>query len=344
MRMTALSLGRMTAGMRMPVIARGHRSLWTRSAPSPVARHSAPVSRPPVRPRPLRGKIFRGSEQLRAGRLTRGQLRSSAWQRVFPDVYACSSLTLDHRRRAQAAAGLLLPTAVLTGRSAAVIWGVDLAGPDDDVEVAVSAACRAGAVRGVAVTRRLLLADDVVDRLGVRVTTPLRTALDLARIHPLDEAVACLDRFLRAGLVTREQVAAAAASLTGPGCRHVRKAAELADGLAESPQETRLRLLLHASSLPRPVAQFVVRGAEGDFVARVDFGWPAQKVALEYEGRWHGERQNVARDRARLNRLTAAGWTVIFVTAVDLHDPGQLAARVAAALQLPGYASRRSSH
>jgi very-short-patch-repair endonuclease len=282
--------------------------------------------------------MFRGSEQLRAGTLTRGQLRSSAWQRVFPDVYACSTLTLDHGRRARAAARLLLPGAVVTGRSAAVLWGVDLAGPDDAVEVAVTAACRAGAVRGLVVTRRLLRNDDVVERCGVRVTTPLRTALDLARIEPLEEAVVCLDRFIRAGRVGLAEVRDGARTLTGPGCRRVRRAVELSDGLAESPQETRVRLLLHASSLPRPVAQFEVRDVADRFVARVDFGWPEQKVALEYEGVWHGERQNVARDRNRLNRLAAAGWTVVFVTAADLRDPVQLIARIAAALRAPRFA------
>ena len=280
------------------------------------------MARAPARPEPLRGKIFRGSEQLRLGRLTRGQLRSSAWQRNFPDIYACSTLELDHRRRARTAARLLIPGAVLSGRSAAALWGVDLAGPDDDVECTVGSECRAGGVRGVTVTRRSLDTVDVVERGGVRVTTPLRTALDLARIQPLAEAVVCLDRFLRAGLVTRAQVAEAAASLGGPGCRHVRRAVDLSDGLAESPQETRLRLLLRDSPLPRPVAQCVVRDSEGRFVARVDFGWPEQKVALEY--------------RARLNRLVAAGWTVLFVTAADLRNPVQLIARLAAALGMLG--------
>jgi hypothetical protein len=36
--------------------------------------------------------------------------------------------------------------------------------------------------------------------------------------------------------------------------------------------------------------------------------------------------------RLRLNRLTAAGWTVVFVTAADLHRPEQVVARIAAAL------------
>jgi very-short-patch-repair endonuclease len=71
----------------------------------------------------------------------------------------------------------------------------------------------------------------------------------------------------------------------------------------------------------------------GGFVARVDFAWPEARIALEYEGRWHGESpQQVTADRRRLNRLTAAGWTVIFVTAEDLRFPERLVARIATAV------------
>ena len=72
---------------------------------------------PPVRPPELRGKLFRGSQVISAGLLTRSQLRSSAWRRVFPDVWACASLALTHDLRALAAARLLLPDAVVSGRS-----------------------------------------------------------------------------------------------------------------------------------------------------------------------------------------------------------------------------------
>ncbi|WP_239521027.1 hypothetical protein [Blastococcus saxobsidens] len=82
---------------------------------------------------------------MRAGRLTKGQLRSSAWRRLFPDVYACASLSLDHARRARAAAALALPGAVVSGRSAGVLWGVELAGPDDDVECTIAPTSRGGA-------------------------------------------------------------------------------------------------------------------------------------------------------------------------------------------------------
>jgi uncharacterized protein DUF559 len=294
------------------------------------------VTRTPSRPVGLRGKVFRGSEQVSRGLLTPAQLRSTAWQRLFPDVYACASLPVDHGRRAVAAARLLVPTATVSGRSAAVLWGVDLAGPQDDVELTLDPTCRAGAVRGIRVTRRALTDAEVALRSGVRITTPLRTALDLARILPTEQAVICLDRFTVAGAVALPAVRRAAATLGGSGCRQVRTAVGLADGLAESPQETRVRLLLHASPLPRPVAQYTVRDGEGRFVGRVDFAWPDARVAVEYEGAWHAH--NVGRDRRRLNELTAAGWTVVFVTAADLADPVALVARIGAALAARRYA------
>jgi hypothetical protein len=191
------------------------------------------------------------------------------------------------------------------------------------------------------VTRRALAGDAVTRRAGVRVTTALRTALELARTEPPEEAVVCLDQFLRAGLLTLDALRAAAAELTGPGCRRIRRAVVLADGLAESPQETRLRLVLHASRLAKPIAQHKVFGADGRFVARVDFGWPDARVAVEYEGVWPGNPQSVARNRRRLDELRAAGWTVVFVTASDRQDPVRLVAMVA--LRAPRYAERQPS-
>lgn len=224
----------------------------------------------------------------------------------------------------------------MSGRSAAVLWGVDLADAEDDVEATLDPGCRAGAVRGLRVTRRVLSEDEVVLRSGVRVTTPVRTALDLARISPIEEAVVCLDRLRVAGKAQLPQVVRAATAFGGPGCRHMRAAVRLADGLAGSPQETRLRLIVHRSSLPAPVAQYAVHDEAGRFIARVDFAWPDLRVALEYEGAWHAH--NVAKDRRRLNALTAAGWTVVFVTAADMADPVGLVARIGAALAARRYA------
>ena len=141
-----------------------------------------------------------------------------------------------------------------------------------------------------------------------------------------------MDRLVAARLVDLDSVRERVTAMRGAGSAQARQVATLADGLAESPQETRLRLLLHRSGLPAPVAQHVVRDDAGRFVARVDFAWPGLRVALEYDGLWHAEDGQFAKDRERLNRLREAGWVVVFVTAADLHRPERLLRRIAEAL------------
>jgi very-short-patch-repair endonuclease len=293
----------------------------------------------PHRPPPLSGAVFRGSVVIRDGLLTRHQLHSRAWRRLFADVYADAALPVTHALRARAVLNHLVPGAVATGRTAAVLWGVDLAGPDDDVECVLPAGSRARSMAGTRPTRRRLSRDEVVRRQGLLTTSGVRTALDLARTRPLDDAVIAVDRFLQPGTALLDDVRAAASVLTGRDCRHVREVVGLADGLAGSPQETRLRLLLRRSGLPAPVAQYVIR-RDGRFVARVDMAWPELRLALEYDGAWHGEPGQFARDRARLNRLTEAGWVVVFVTAGDLHRPGEVVTRIRSALMSRSAMSR----
>jgi very-short-patch-repair endonuclease len=286
---------------------------------------------PPARvPDALRGRVFRGSAAVRDGLLTPGQLRGPAWRSLFQDVYVDATVPESHALRARAAARVLLPGAVVAGASAAVLWGVDLAGPGDDVELVLPPGSHARRVSGVRVRRAALDPDDIRVQRRVRLTAPAATAVRVAGFLPADEAVVALDRLVVAGVVGLDAVRERAARRGGASPR-ARAACARADGLAESPQETRVRLLLDSGRLPAPVAQHVVRDEDG-FVARVDFAWPDRRVALEYDGAWHGDRAQPSRDRRRLNRLQAAGWRVVFVTAADLYRPAQLLATVAAAL------------
>jgi hypothetical protein len=160
---------------------------------------------------------------------------------------------------------------------------------------------------------------------------PEEAAADAVRHLPLDDGVVLVDRLAHSGITTLAAVRNAAARL--PSCRgsaRARTAVSLADGRAESPQETRLRLLLLRAGLPAPVAQHRVFDDVG-FVARVDFAYVDLKIAIEYDGLWHGERTAFLADRRRLNRLTAAGWVVVHVTAEDIGSPERLAACIAAA-------------
>ena len=161
-------------------------------------------------------------------------------------------------------------------------------------------------------------------------TGPVPTALRMASVLPGDDAVVAIDRLAVAGVVDLEALRARAA-LPGTTSARVRTACKLADGRAGSPQETRLRLLVHRGGLPAPEAQYEIRDG-GRFVARVDFAWPELKVAVEYDGLWHADATQFSKDRRRLNRLREVGWTVVFVTAADLHEPFRLLAMIRAAL------------
>ncbi len=294
-------------------------------------RHGAPVPVPPTVPDVLRSRVFRASVVIERGLLTRNQLRGSTWRRVWPDLYAHRDVEVTHTLRARTAATLLVPGSVVTGCSAAVSWGVDLVDAAADVELTVPPGHHPVRVPGLRVRRSRLPDGWVCRRRGVAVTTPEATAVRIAAVLPGDDAIVAVDRLVASKVVDLGPLRGLAATARGPGAARAREVCRLADGLAESPQETRLRLLLMRAGLPTPVAQHVVRDARG-FVARVDFAWPEQCVAVEYDGAWHAEPGQFAKDRRRLNRLQAAGWRVVFVTAADLHRPDDVVARIAAAL------------
>ncbi len=255
--------------------------------------------------------------------LTRRQLQGPTWRRLLRDVYADARLPVDHGLFIAAAQLVIPPGVAIAGRSAAWLRGADqLIDAVDPVQVLVRRAERFGPVAGLRiVTANDVPTTDVESDRGVLLTTPGRTATDVARwSKDLVEAVVALDAMLAAGAVRPNQLAAAVAALS-VGHRHhtAMRAASLSDGRSESPQETRLRVRLVLAGLPAPVPQFEVRHL-GRFLARVDLAYPARKLAIEYDGAWHAAPGQLARDRQRLNRLVGAGWRVIHVTATDLYD------------------------
>jgi hypothetical protein len=286
-----------------------------------------------LRPPLLHGRVFRGTWAVSAGVLTEQQLRSSAWRRLRRDVYADAELPVDHRLMARGVSLVMPRTAAMGGRTAAVLWGLtDLATAEDPVEVVVPPGMRWTPGPGVVVRSARLDGDVVHDGRGLRWTDRVRTAVDLIRRDEGDESVVMLDRLVNARIVDLGDVRAAVAAL--PRCRGraaAVRAAALADGLAESPPETRLRLLLHRSGLPVPIAQYEV-WVGGRFIAKVDFAWPELRFAVEYDGAWHGDPDQFPKDRRRLNRLSGVDWRVHFVTKADMRRRRELVTDVARAL------------
>jgi very-short-patch-repair endonuclease len=218
---------------------------------------------------------------------------------------------------------------------------VDLAAP---VEVTVPPGTSFGPVAGLRIRRGPLPASDVTVIAHRPCTSELRTALDLARFETMVDGVVALDILLGRRIVRASELGEAVAELApGRGTRRARRVIELADGRAESPQESRLRVLLSLAGL-LTVPQYTVRDEEGHFVARVDLAFPELRLAIEYDGTWHGGAGQLSQDRRRMNGLSAAGWTVFYVTAADMHDPVLLVARLRALIAKCGKSGSPSAH
>jgi very-short-patch-repair endonuclease len=185
---------------------------------------------------------------------------------------------------------------------------------------------------GIAVRRSDVGASETVTRRGKPATSVVRTMADLGRRLPPVEAVEALDMALHRRLLELVDLRSWAGAHPGyRGVARLRRAIELAEPATESVMETRLRLLLVLARLPRPHAQITLYDEFGDFLARPDFYYPHQRLALEYDGSTH--RENLTGDNRRQNRLVDAGYRLLRFTAADVMSaPNSVVALVRRAL------------
>jgi uncharacterized protein DUF559 len=261
---------------------------------------------------------------------------SSPWHRLFHDVYVHVDLPVTHAVRCRAV-GLFLPSgAAISGGSAACLLGADVLGQDAPVEMTVPPQRWVARQPGLAVRYSELRAGDLTSRAGVRTTNPVRTGFDLARRLSLEDAVVAVDALLTHCGLTIDEITAYAndsrASWHGVG--RLAKVLSLAAVGAESPMETRLRLVLARAGLPAPVLQYPVRGGDGTCVARLDLAYVEARLGIEYDGECHWEPTAVRKDLLRQNALRALSWSLLRFTADDvLRHPGRCVTQVQSALR-----------
>lgn len=255
--------------------------------------------------------VFIGSEALKQGALTRGQLRWR-YEQLFPDIYTARQTTLSLRRRTVAAWLWTGRRGVIAGRAAAALHGAKWIGSETPIELIWQ---NPRPPRGIVVRNERVDADEVTEIDGMTVTTPQRTAADLARHLPRDDAVAHLDALANACGV------AASAALTlltrhpkARGLRRAPMALNLMDGGAQSPKETWLRLLLVDDGLPAPRTQIKVTDGFND--AYLDMGFDGPRVGLDYDGAVHQtDRKYYVRGIGRSELIDSQGWLDIHVVA-----------------------------
>lgn len=258
---------------------------------------------------------FLGSEALAAGLLTPYELRSR-YVALHKDVYVPRDAELTAVLRAKAAWLRSRRRGILAGFSASAMHGSKWI--DATLAAAVIDTNRTPS-SGVEVWEERIDADEIVVVEGMRVTTPARTSLDLARRCRLGVAVAAIDALAQATDLKMADVELLVDRYRGRrGMKRARAALELVDGGAQSPKETWLRLLLIEAGFPRPQTQIAVRNEWNWIEAYLDMGWEDIKLAVEYDGDQHrSSRYQYVKDIRRLERLQRLGWIVVRVVAED---------------------------
>ena len=194
-------------------------------------------------------------------------------------------------------------------------------------------------VRRAGVVGHTVLAfdDELMVWDGIRISTPARTWLDLARILPLKDLVALGDQLVRRPrpeLEGRTEPWATVPQLAAMLRRHpklkgivkARLALELIRPGSDSAPETFLRLALTAAGLPEPELQ--LRIVPGDrYSPAADLGYRRQRIAIQYDGGHHLTQEQQSRDNHRDESFNAAGWRYFKFNAVDLADDFRGAAR-----------------
>jgi hypothetical protein len=277
----------------------------------------------------LRGDAFTDIELNRA-------LRSGAATALFRGVLVSSTASTGFATRCRAALATQHESAAVSHRSAAALlalpwtpgaWSAESAA----IQLTVAPEDRHRQRAGLRLRHATLAPFDVQLVNGIRVTTPARTLIDLAR-DPQESrnrllVVQLIDGARRRHRCDVDQLMAAVHAAAG--LRNVRRAdrwlAESRDGV-DSPKETQTRLLLLDRQVPYLDVDLQIRDPDGLLRARGDFGDRRLLLWGEYDGyEAHVERGAFRNDRQGDRWLAARGWHVLRIVEEDLRRPDKLA-------------------
>jgi hypothetical protein len=181
---------------------------------------------------------------------------------------------------------VLRPPAVLSHASAAIVLGLPVYGADlDVVHVTRPEHGRSRHEAGVVHHVAGLPPQEVTVVHGLRITSAARTVVDVSRHLGFESGVVTADAALHNALVTKPHLTRVHLAMDDwPGSRVVGRVIEFADGLAESPGESRTRVLFLVENLPKPRLQVKIwRG--GLLLGRVDLYVDEALTVVEFDGR-----------------------------------------------------------
>ncbi|MBB3052914.1 hypothetical protein FHS23_003955 [Prauserella isguenensis] len=232
----------------------------------------------------------------------------------------------------RSAAGLLAagPGAVVSRSTAAVLHGCSAAessaADNGAVHVTVPYGSTARSRGGLIVHRDRFADDDIDVRHGLPVFSLVPTLAELLCVERRWVALAAVDQVL-AGMPEDQAESLVHSVRSRLAVRDDRRGVpggqallQLATGQAESPQESRLRLLVVDAGFPLPTPQFQVFDLRGRLLYVFDLAWPDVKIALEYDG-FEAHEDRGAYDAERDRKMADRGWLTVRVRKEQLAAP-----------------------
>lgn len=280
------------------------------------------------------------SDAVAAG-VGRGRLRGKDLAHPFHRVRAAEYDASDLESRCRMLRLRLPAHIVFSHHTAALLMGMPLplsVELDPRIHVAALDPLRPPAIRGVVAHQIRTRGSRVRALRSLPVTSPVLTWCLLAPHLSVPDLVAVGDFLItgRRPLATADQLAAAVRASAGQrGVAQLVRALPLVRRGPRSRPETHARLLYAAAGLPEPDLNLKLYDEDGFFVAMVDFGWRPQRIANEYEGKYHQERGQFRADILRRERVEDIGWRLSRFTGDDIRiRPAETVLRMANRLSL----------
>lgn len=247
----------------------------------------------------------------------RHRIRSGAWLHVAGSGYVDVSQRLHEPTsvyRRAVAASLTWPGVVVCLSTAGLLHGLPIT--DDGVaHVTVSGARRHRP--GLVPHWFELAPHETRPMASFDITTVERTALDLLMWLPPVEAESLLTWIRTREILTAQALEEAMAARAGRrGMRQLRRLTRMSAQGALSELERALHRLLRKARIGGWEANATIV-VGGRILARVDVLFAAERLIIETDGRAYHD--DFERERARLNALTLAGYTVLRFTWSQVH-------------------------
>ncbi|WP_265442966.1 endonuclease domain-containing protein [Flexivirga meconopsidis] len=274
------------------------------------------------------------TEDARAVGLSSRQLARPPYERLFWGAYTRTDALLSFADQVEFALGVVPAAEFAAQHTAAHLLG-GITPRASDLHFGSRRRHKCGR-RGV----RLHFyknASDLVLHKGIWMTGPAQTYLDLAKSLEFADLLILGDSLVRRTSCTPSELRDFVAGVTCHGARHAREVAQLVRSNVDSPNESRLRLLMVSAGLPEPMANLTLVMPNTRRKRRVDLAYENLKLAIEFDGRQHLEIEQWESDILRREELEAQGWRFVVVTSTELFkNPLRVLQRIVDAIELAG--------